>query len=300
MSITSAQRRIKPFMLPIAIICGFLFYKPIAALQWMVPYLIFIMLFLTFCRVRPRDFRMDRMIWLLLAEQIIGSVILFYAIRPFGLSLAQSAMLCVLCPTATAAPVVTGMLGGSIVRVASYSIVCNTAVAIFAPFFFVVANPGADVDFMAASLAIATKLAPMIVLPLASALLLYIFVPKAHAAIGKVQGVSFYLWAVSLCLVVGKAVGYIMSEPPSEIPLMTAMAVVSALICVAQFAIGRKIGAACGDKISAAQGLAQKNTVLGIWMALNYLNPVSSIGAAAYIIWQNLINSLQLFYKSRK
>ncbi len=77
------------------------------------------------------------------------------------------------------------------------------------------------------------------------------------------------------------------------------MAITAALICVVQFAVGRYIGGKCGDKVSAAQGLAQKNTVLGIWMALNYLLPVSSIGPAAYIIWQNLVNSWQLFRKTR-
>lgn len=299
MSLTNIQRRLKPFMLPIAILGGFLFYKPIAMMQWAVPYLIFTMLFLTFCRVRPRDFRIEKMIWMLLVVQVVGSVAVFFVLRPFGLTFAQSVMICVLCPTATAAPVVTGLLGGSIARVASYSMVCNLTMAVFAPVFFVVANPGTDISFFEASLGIALHLAPLIVFPLCAALLLYFTAPKVHAAIGSIQGVSFYLWAVSLFLVVGKAVGFVMSEPPSEIPAMTAMAVAAAIVCLAQFAIGRRIGRACGDKISAAQGLAQKNTVLGIWMSLNYLNPLSSIGPAAYIIWQNLVNSFQLFRKTR-
>lgn len=299
MTVTKFQKRLKPFVLPLAIVFGFLFYKPIAHLQFLVPYIIFTMLFITFCRVRPSRFRPGRMVWMLLAVQVLGSVAVFFALRPLGLSLAQSAMICVLCPTATAAPVVTGLLGGSIERVASYSIVCNLTMAIFAPMFFVVANPGGEVDFFRASMEIAMNLAPMIVFPLGAALLLGIFAPKAHDAVAKVQGVSFYLWAVSLFLVVGKAVGFVMSEPSSEAPVMIAMAITAALICVVQFAVGRYIGGKCGDKVSAAQGLAQKNTVLGIWMALNYLLPVSSIGPAAYIIWQNLVNSWQLFRKTR-
>jgi hypothetical protein len=34
-------------------------------------------------------------------------------------------------------------------------------------------------------------------------------------------------------------------------------------------------------------------------MALTYLNPIASIGPAAYIVWQNSINSMQLYYKAR-
>ena len=91
-----------------------------------------------------------------------------------------------------------------------------------------------------------------------------------------------------------------MAEPVEMAPRMILIALVAGVMCVAQFYIGRRIGRACGDKIAGAQGLGQKNTVLAIWMALSYLNPISSVGPAAYIAWQNTINSLQLYFKSRK
>jgi len=34
---------------------------------------------------------------------------------------------------------------------------------------------------------------------------------------------------------------------------------------------------------------------LSIWVAYMYLNPVSSIGAGCYVLWQNIINSLELW-----
>jgi len=45
--------------------------------------------------------------------------------------------------------------------------------------------------------------------------------------------------------------------------------------------------------------LGQKNTVLAIWMAVTYLNPLSSVGPGSYVVWQNIINSWQL-WKKRK
>jgi bile acid:Na+ symporter, BASS family len=45
--------------------------------------------------------------------------------------------------------------------------------------------------------------------------------------------------------------------------------------------------------------LGQKNTVLAIWMAVTYLNPLSSVGPCSYVVWQNIINSWQL-WKKRK
>lgn len=287
-------------MLPIAMVCGVLFHGPIAQVQWIVPYLIFTMLLITFCRVRPSEFRIDRTIWALLAVQIIGSAVIFLIIKPFNLSVAQAVFICVLCPTATAAPVVTGMLGGSIAYVASYSIVSNLATAILAPVLFIwVGNSQTDMTFWEEFVIIIVKVAPLIVFPLLIAFTLYFFAPKAHKAVSSVQSVSFYLWAVSLVVVVGRSVSFMLNEPSDKIPEMIAMGVLAGVVCILQFRVGRSIGKLNGDPVSAGQGLAQKNTVLAIWMALTYLNPVSSIGPAAYIAWQNTINSIQLYYKMK-
>lgn len=300
MSFQSRIQRFKPWMMPIAILGGFLFHGPIARMQWVIPYLIFSMLFITFCRVKPRDFRIDGMICKLLAVQLFGALILLYVLRPLSLTFAQSMMVCILCPTATAAPVVTGMLGGSIARVAAYSIVSNLATALLAPLLFVFAAPGLEIDFFREFSAIALHVAPMIVFPLGLALLLYFIAPRAHNAVAAVQGVSFYLWSVSLFLVVGRAVSFALEEPASAVPLMLLMALGALLLCLFQFYVGRRVGRAYGDPVSAAQGLGQKNTVLAIWMSLSYLNPLSSIGPAAYIVWQNTINSLQLYFKVKR
>jgi BASS family bile acid:Na+ symporter len=104
---------------------------------------------------------------------------------------------------------------------------------------------------------------------------------------------------VALIIVVGNAVSFIIHEPASRIPEMLLIALASLVVCCLQFYIGRITGKKYGDKISGAQGLGQKNTVLAIWMALTYLNPIASIGPAAYIVWQNSINSMQLYYKAR-
>ena len=54
------------------------------------------------------------------------------------------------------------------------------------------------------------------------------------------------------------------------------------------------------SSITAGQAFGQKNTSLGVWMAQIYLNPLSALGAAAYIIWQNLFNSAQLAHAAHK
>ena len=135
-------------------------------------------------------------------------------------------------------------------------------------------------------------------LPLAVALCLRRWLPRVHREIGSRQGISFYIWSVSLFIVVGRAVSFVMSEPADRIPEMILLAVGSCAVCCGQFYIGRRIGARYGDKIAGAQGLGQKNTVLAVWMALTFLHPVASVAPASYVAWQNTINSLQLYFKS--
>ena len=98
----------------------------------------------------------------------------------------------------------------------------------------------------------------------------------------------------------GKAVTFIIEQGWKSVPFEIAIALLSLVACVGQFYLGRKIGGKYGDKISGAQGLGQKNTVLAIWMALTYLSPITSIGPASYIIWQNSINSYQLYLKEKR
>jgi hypothetical protein len=54
------------------------------------------------------------------------------------------------------------------------------------------------------------------------------------------------------------------------------------------------------SSITAGQAFGQKNTSLGVWMANTFLDPMSSLGAAAYILWQNIFNSVQLFVAAHK
>lgn len=294
------RQRIKPSMLPISMVAGILFHDFIDSVQFLAPYLIFTMLFITFCRVRPEEFRVTALSWGLIAVQILGAIGLYFAILPYSEDVAQGTFICVFCPTATAAPVITGMLGGSVPRVATYSIISNLCVAILAPIIFTLMGSGAEISFFSTLLTISSKVIPLIIAPLVLALVILRVAPKIHRAVAQKQAVSFYIWAVSLFIVVGRAVSFVMQEPPEAVPEMIVLALFSGAVCCAQFWIGRKIGRRCGDRIAGAQGLGQKNTVLAIWMALTYLHPIASVAPAAYVAWQNTINSAQLYFKAKK
>lgn len=278
---------------------GLILHDRMAALEPLAPWLIFIMLFITFCRVEPSELRFTALSWRLLAVQMGGGIAVYLALIGVNEDLAQGAFICVFCPTATAAPVVTGMLGGSISRVATYSIASNLAVAVTAPSLFTLMG-SRDIDFMSATITTASRVMPLIIAPLVVALLLRWLWPAAHRTVARKQSWSFAIWAVSLFIVVGRAVSFVISEPTDRAGEMIVIALYAGVVCVAQFYIGRRIGARCGDKIAGAQSLGQKNTVLAIWMALTWLNPVSSVGPAAYVAWQNTINSWQIYRRQKR
>ena len=131
--------------------------------------------------------------------------------------------------------------------------------------------------------------------PLAVAFALRYAAPKVHARILGMQQLSFYLWAVALFIIVGSCVSFAINQWRPENTLTMIWLCLGALAaCLMQFIIGRRFGYRHGDPVSGGQSLMQKNTVLAVWLALAYMNPIASIAPAAYIAWQNIINSWQL------
>ena len=298
-------QRLKIWMLPIAMVVGIIFHDYMNLVAPLAPWLLAVMLFQTYCRINLKEFRLTRFSLILILVQIIGGITFYFAFLPLGDIVAQAAFICVFCPTATAAPVVTGMLGGSVGQVAAFSLVSNFSVAVLAPFLFTwmgATDLHVGLSFLHTTGLISLKVVPLILGPLVAALLLNRLSPKVHKKISDHQGISFYLWSFTLIIVVGRSVSYVIShlnENPEEGRVMAAMAGVSLIACLMQFAVGRKVGEKFGDNVAGAQSLGQKNTILSIWMAQSFLNPLASVGPATYVAWQNTVNSMQILKKER-
>lgn len=286
-------------MLPIAMLIGVVLHDYIHYVAFLSKYLIFIMLLITYCRVKLSDFHVGPYIWCLLAVQIPGALLAYWLLAPFSHELAQGVFICIFCPTATAAPVITGMLGGSVPKVATYSLFSHIFVAFLTPVLLSYISPETDLPFVESVMTIAQSVLPLILGPLVLAALFQRFAPKVHEGIANHQGLSFYIWAVALIIVVGNSVSFLIRQPAAQIPEMILLAAVSLVACIGLFWSGRKIGGHFGDKISGAQSLGQKNTVLAVWLALTYLNPVVSAAPAAYVAWHNTVNSYQIYRKTR-
>ena len=210
------RKFLKTWMLPISMIGGIIFHEIIGYLEFLTPYLIFLMLTITYTRVNTSEFRITRFQWNLLLVQMLGSWLAYFALLPFSEPVATAAFICVFMPTATAAPVVTGMLGGSVTKLATYSLLSNLTVAVTAPVFLSIVNDsGRNIPFSDSFTTICAQVVPLLVLPLVVAILMRHSSPRLHRSISGHQSISFWLWAVALFIVMGRAVSFMIRQPLS-------------------------------------------------------------------------------------
>ena len=310
------MRFLKDWTLPIAMAAGaggyFLFHyagflAPLKPAVWvavdiLTPSLIFIQLFLTFCKIDLKDLRLTKWHWIILAFQavsalVMAAVLILVPMNEVYREIFEGAMVCLICPTATAAAVVTDKLGGSAARITLYNLMSNILAAVFVPVVFPLIEVHSEMGFFPAFLKILSKVFPLLICPFLLAVLLKYIWPKAHDFFKARAGIAFYLWAVALALAIGQTVRSMHnSTAPAAVLWMIAGAAL--LTCIVQFWFGKRTGKALGDTITAGQALGQKNSVLAIWMAYTYLNPISSLAPGTYAVWQNIFNSWQLWRRN--
>lgn len=311
-------RFLKDWTLPVAMVTGTVLYFMFAkvhvlapAKPWvngivafLTPFLIFAQLLLTFCKMEMRDLKPKTWhVWLLMFQTfacLVLSLLLMYCpMDEVYREVFEGAMVCFICPTATAAAVITGKLGGSAASLTTYTLLSNLLAAIAVPLLFPLVEPHGDVTFWMAFFKILGKVFPLLLCPFFLALLLRAFLPRVHGWLLSIHGAAFYLWGVALAIVSGQTVRSLAnSSAPGYVEVLIALA--GLVACCIQFYLGKRIGGHYKERISGGQALGQKNTVLAIWMAYTYLNPLSSVGPGSYVLWQNIINSYQLWKKRKK
>jgi len=315
----------------LSMLIGCMGYKLFLPLKPTLPVWIFFMLFFTFCKINPLDLRLHKWHWVVLVTQMIFSFAAYAGILYLtnDAVLAQGLLMCFIMPTATAAPIIAGKMGGSIQNLTTFTLLSNFATAIIVPATFPLINPAADMTFWPAFLLILSRIAPLLLGPFFGAWilrLLYKARTKQEFVLSKrLAVIPFYLWVCSIIVLSAVVTKDVVDNYEVYLSSIIYLLIGSFFACLLQFGLGKLIGyylpapskgtdyqdvlinpaaapktMAGVSSITAGQAFGQKNTSLGVWMAQTYLNPLAALGAAAYIIWQNLFNSLQLFVAARK
>ena len=309
---------IKDWTLPVAIAVGSVLYLSFywipqldglgdtlgSVIDTIFPVSVFLTLFSTFCRVDFHQMKPHRWhVGVLLAQMLLVALncwIIFEVEADASQKILwESVLTCIIGPAASASPVVTAKLGGSLHTMTAFVVISALASAVMIPAVFPLLEQAAHVDFWTAFLIILEKVSYVLILPLVLGWLMQHCFRRACQWIVAIPDLSFYLWSFSLCITSGVTVRNIVhSEAPLSLLLM--IAALSLVLCFVQFVIGRFIGRHLGEEINSGQALFQKNTALSIWVAYMYLNPVASVGAGCYVLWQNIINSLELWAYRRQ
>lgn len=303
---------IKDWMLPIAMvtgICTYLLLHFVPSLSVsaepafsgiaknLQPVMVALMLFLQFNKISPHDLKFRRWhIWLLLFQALMFVVpALICTSIPHGnvRILIECAMLCFVCPTAAAAGVITDKLGGSLSDTVTYVVLINILAAFIIPLVIPIVHPAADVSFWSSFFAICKRVFPLLVFPLLLAWLIRYTIRPLQIFLMRYAHWAFYIWGFTLCLSIYLATKALINSGIS-VWIAFLICIVSLACCLVQFIIGRKAGGR-EDAITAGQALGQKNSGFLIWLGFTYMTPVTSVAGGLYSIWQNLVNSWELY-----
>lgn len=272
--------------------------------DYIMPFMIFVMLFTTFCKVNPREMRIRRWHVVMILFQLVCCLAVTLPVHyfpDFGYSVvAQGALVCLIAPTGTAAAVIAGRLGGNETTLTTYTIVSNLVAAVMIPLVFPLVELHSAGSFAEQFALILRHVFPLLICPFLAAWALREFAPKAHALVVKFCGsLAFYLWGVSLVIAIGLTLRSVVNSHFNP-HVLVLLALSGLIVCAWQFGTGKFVGRHYNDYISCGQGNGQKNTLLAIWTAYTYLSPVISVAPSCYIVWQNIVNSWQLWAKGKR
>lgn len=293
-------QQLKAYMMPIAMTIGMLLHRQVAMFSFILPFAIGIMLFLTYSCIDFKEIKIKKLHIVLVFTQLTLTFGVCFFVMRFHELFSHTLLILLIMPVASASAIITNMLGGSLESMTTYTIFNNIVISLVAPLFFALANHSNVEDFLASFVVISKRVMPLLFGPFILSTISSFLFPRLQVKIKEYKSLSFYIWVLTLIVAVGMTIEGL---SVGSVPLIVSLEVLlcAFLVCIILFAIGRFIGSKFGDTIVGGQGFGQKNTLLGIWMALSFFSsPVVALAPGAYILAQNLVNSYQLWSKQKK
>ncbi len=276
-------------------VLGILMYPISNSIKILIPWVIGAMLFLTYLKVKPRDFDFNRSHLILLGVQLTIMSLSYILLYPFSSDYAQAMSLCFLMPAATAGPAIVRLLSGKASFTATYVLLTHFAIILLAPLLFPLIQPNVNVSFLSLAGSIFSKVAVIVLVPMLMAWLFEKSFKSLSEKLAQNKQIPYLLWLFSVWLLMGKTTVYIMDSPSLGLKAFIIVGILSAVACAVQFYFGKRLAGRLGLEANATcHAMGQKNTSLAIWLSTLYLSPAAALAAAAYILWQNFVITYRL------
>lgn len=262
---------------------------------YLIEYLIMGMLLFPFLSVSfPRDRTAYYHVSGILAAMFSLSALSYGLIMHWDRQIAIVAFLIASTPTATAAPVIVGLLDRDVDYVVASVVITNCVVALVIPFIL---PRVAYIDGSISSLVILQATSMVVSLPLMASVLIRWTSKRLTRLLSSRQSVPFLIWLIVIYLATARASFYL-SESSASHWMVFFIACVALVLCLVNFLIGRGIG---GQRygVEAGQSMGQKNTMLMTWIALECVSPMAALGPIFYLVYQNIYNSILIGKESR-
>ena len=259
----------------------------------LIQYLLMAMLFFAFLDIKFQLQTFQRsVLWILLAN--VAVAFLSYALLiSFDSTLALTAFMTAIAPTAIAAPVIMSFIRGQIEYVVAAVLLTNISSAVIIP----LALPFLLGAQTAVQISVWDVLEPVLVvmfIPLVLAQLVSRLPSGTREFLRRGKRFSFMIWLVNLFIISANASDFLRQEDPNSLSTLLIIALISLVICIVNFGLGALLGGRQNWQ-EASQSLGQKNLSFVIWIALTFINPLVAMGPTFYILYHHLYNSWSIY-----
>jgi len=265
----------------------------------MIQISIIIMVLLSCLQIRLADLRVRKEHGEILLVNLLMGVVPYGIVRvllPEETALQYAAFFVGITPTATAALVVISFFHGRIGFALTGFTVSNVFISLALILLLPVITGKMSWDFVRQ---VASTIGQIILLPFVLSLILQKIDPKIRELPKKYKTFSFSLWSFMLFILAATARQYFLDHPDEPVSRVAAIAGISLVICIANFAVGRMMARKkfCRET---SQLLGQKNTSFTMYLALQYASPLAAMGPIFYILWHNTYNAFQMYRYDRR
>lgn len=221
----------------------------------------------------------------------------YWLCRGYDENLGLTLLLMGLAPTAVITPVLAEMVKRSAAYMVGAIIVSSVAFALSVPLVLTWLL-GIELSLTGLGSLIWT-IGSIIIIPLTLGQIVRYIGGGVLGFFRSVGPYTFALFLVNVATAAGSLSAYLRYESTTPWSFVWVTGAAITLLMLTNFLVGSRI-APKGHAVEGSLALGRKNTMLSIWIALEYLNPLIVLGPMIYILVQNVFFAGQVWWLERK